>query len=349
MESGGNAPARGDVRPPEADTSDGTSNRIWQTPRARKPESAAESPLGMRPVRIGNTLIVDTFAEAFRLRFTRIIVTAHDDHWRDAAVRAACGYGTSVLGCDAEIGVERWLDPGETPDGRPGASVLAFSFAADGVAKAIANRTAQCLLTCPSAAVFDGLPAAADRAPLGSHVRYFGDGFEKTKVIDGRRYWRVPVMDGEFLVEETCGIEKGVGGGNFILQGTTLDGTLAAVRRAVAAIDRCPGVIAPFPGGAVRSGSKVGSRYDGLRGSTNEAFSPALVGRVQSELLPGVACAVEIVIDGIDEASVGAAMAAGIEAAVGPDLLAVSAGNYGGKLGKFHFHLRTIFAPPLSG
>jgi formylmethanofuran--tetrahydromethanopterin N-formyltransferase len=300
-------------------------------------------------VRLGNTQIVDTFAEAFRLRYTRIVVTAHDDHWRDAACAAACGYGTSVLGCDAEIGVERRLSPGETPDGRPGAAILAFSFAADGVAKAIANRTAQCLLTCPSVAVFDGLPTASDRAPLGSHVRYFGDGFEKTKVIDGRRYWRVPVMDGEFLVEETCGIEKGVGGGNFILQGQSLAGTLAAVRRAVAAIDGCPGVIAPFPGGAVRSGSKVGSRYEGLRGSTNEAFSPALVGRVPSELHAGVACAVEIVIDGIDEATVAAAMAAGIEAAVGPELIAISAGNYGGKLGKFHFHLHRVLTPTLAG
>jgi formylmethanofuran--tetrahydromethanopterin N-formyltransferase len=300
-------------------------------------------------VRIGTTQIVDTFAEAFRLRYTRLIVTAHDEHWRDAAVRAACGYGTSVLGCDAEIGVEGWLPPEETPDGRPGAAILAFSFSAEGVAKAIANRTAQCLLTCPSSAVFDGLPAAVDRAPLGSHVRYFGDGFEKTKVIDSRRYWRVPVMDGEFLVEETCGIEKGVGGGNFILQGTTLDGTLAAVRRAVVAIDRCPGVITPFPGGAVRSGSKVGSRYEGLRGSTNEAFSPALVGRVVTELLPGVGAAVEIVIDGVDETTVGTAMAAGIEAAVGPELLAVSAGNYGGKLGKFHFHLHKVLTPTTSG
>jgi len=310
-------------------------------PRPPSPDTTA--------VRIGPTEIVDTFAEAFRLRFTRIIVTAHDDHWREAAVRAACGYGTSVLGCDAEIGVEGWLPPAATPDGRPGASILAFSFSAEGVAKAIANRTAQCLLTCPSAAVFDGLPSAVDRAPLGGHVRFFGDGFEKTKVIDGRRYWRVPVMDGEFLVEETCGIEKGVGGGNFILQGATLDGTLSAVRRAVAAIDRCPGVITPFPGGAVRSGSKVGSRYDGLRGSTNEAFSPALVGRVESALHPGVAAAVEIVIDGTDETTVGAAMAAGIEAAVGPELLAVSAGNYGGKLGKFHFHLHRVLAIPSAG
>ena len=223
---------------------------------------------------IDSTYIVDTFAEAFRLRFARLIVTAHDDHWLDAGLRAACGYGTSVIGCDAEIGVERRLSPQETPDGRPGAAVLAFGFSAEGLAKAIANRTAQSLLTCPTASVFDGLPEAEDRAPLGSHIRYFGDGFEKTKVVDGRRFWRVPVMDGEFLVEDAVGIEKGVGGGNFILQARSLESALAAARRGVDAIAAVSGTITPFPGGVVRSGSKVGSRYEGLKASTNDAFCP---------------------------------------------------------------------------
>jgi formylmethanofuran--tetrahydromethanopterin N-formyltransferase len=293
-------------------------------------------------VLIGNTQISDTFAEAFRLRFTRIVVTAHDEHWLDAAVRAACGYGTSVIGCDAEIGVERPLDRRETPDGRVGAALLAFGFAADALGKAVANRTAQCLLTCPTASVFDGLPTAEERGPLGRHIRFFGDGFEKSKVVDGRRFWRVPVMDGEFLVEESIGIEKGVGGGNFILQGTNLDETLAAARRAVAAIAALPGVITPFPGGVVRSGSKVGSRYEGLRASTNDAFCPGLAGRVATELVPGAACGLEIVIDGIDEPTVAAAMAAGIRAAAAPGIVGISAGNYGGKLGKFHFHLHQV-------
>ena len=291
---------------------------------------------------IGNTQISDTFAEAFRLRFTRIVVTAHDEHWLDAAVRAACGYGTSVIGCDAEIGVERPLDRRETPDGRVGAALLAFGFAADALGKAVANRTAQCLLTCPTASVFDGLPTAEERGPLGRHIRFFGDGFEKSKVVDGRRFWRVPVMDGEFLVEESIGIETGVGGGNFILQGTNLDETLAAARRAVAAIAALPGVITPFPGGVVRSGSKVGSRYEGLRASTNDAFCPGLAGRVATELVPGAACGLEIVIDGIDEPTVAAAMAAGIRAAAAPGIVGISAGNYGGKLGKFHFHLHQV-------
>jgi len=293
-------------------------------------------------VHIDSTWIVDTFAEAFRLRFARLVVTAHDAHWIDAAVRAACGYGTSVIGCDAEIGVERMLDPADTPDGRPGAALLAFGFSTDALGKAVANRTAQCLLTCPSTAVFDGLPTAEERVPLGSHVRFFGDGFEKSKVLDGRRLWRIPVMDGEFLVEESVGVGKGVGGGNFILQARSLDAGLAAARRGVAAIGPLAGVIAPFPGGVVRSGSKVGSRYAALRASTNDAFCPALVGRSGDQLLPDVACALEIVIDGVDEAAVAAAMEAGLRAAAGPDVVAISAGNYGGKLGKFHFHLRHL-------
>lgn len=291
---------------------------------------------------IDSTWIVDTFAEAFRLRYARLVVTAHDAHWIDAAVRAACGYGTSVIGCDAEIGVERMLDPADTPDGRPGAALLAFGFSTDALGKAVANRTAQCLLTCPSTAVFDGLPTAEERVPLGSHVRFFGDGFEKSKVLDGRRLWRIPVMDGEFLVEESVGVGKGVGGGNFILQARSLDAGLAAARRGVAAIGPLAGVIAPFPGGVVRSGSKVGSRYAALRASTNDAFCPALVGRSGDQLLPDVACALEIVIDGVDEAAVAAAMEAGLRAAAGPDVVAISAGNYGGKLGKFHFHLRHL-------
>ena len=293
---------------------------------------------------IESTRIEAGFAEAFGLRFARLVVTAHDRHWLEAGVAAACGYGTSVIGCDAEIGVDGWLRPDTTPDGRPGAVLLAFAFSTDGLAKAVGNRTAQCLLTCPTAAVFDGLPDATDRVPLGGHVRFFGDGFEKTKVVDGRRLWRVPVMDGEFLVEESAGAAKGVGGGNFIIQGRSLEAALAAARRAVDAIAGVPGTITPFPGGVVRSGSKVGSRYAALRASTNEAFCPALVGRVATELDPKAACALEIVIDGVDGQAVAAAMAAGIRAAAGPEIPAISAGNYGGKLGKFHFRLHEVLA-----
>lgn len=294
---------------------------------------------------LGDTLIVDTFAEAFRLRFARLLVTAHDDHWLAAALASTCGYGTSVIGCDAETGVERLAAPDQTPDGRPGAFVMLFAFSAEALAAAVANRVAQCLLTCPSTAVFDGLPGEPDRIPMGGHVRFFGDGHEKTKLVDGRRFWRVPVMDGEFLVEETAGIAKGVGGGNFIVQGRSQQATLDAARRSVAAIAAVPFTITPFPGGVVRSGSKVGSRYAGLRASTNEAFCPGLAGRVPvTEIHPEATCCAEIVIDGSDESAVAAAMATGIRAAAAADVPAISAGHYGGKLGKFHLHLRHLLA-----
>ena len=293
---------------------------------------------------VGDTLIVDTFAEAFRLRFTRLVVTALDDHWLSSAVASACGYGTSVIGCDAETGVERMLPAAETPDGRPGAALMVFAFSDDAVAKATANRVAQCLLPCPTTSVFDGLAGAADRFPVGGHVRFFGDGHEKTKIVAGRRYWRVPVMDGEFLVEETAGLAKGVGGGNFIIQGRTLEATLAAARRAVAAVAAVPGTITPFPGGAVRSGSKVGSRYPQLKASTNDAFCPALAGRVATDLHPDAAACIEVVIDGESEQAVAAAMAAGIRAAAGPGIPVISAGHYGGRLGKFHFRLHDVLA-----
>jgi formylmethanofuran--tetrahydromethanopterin N-formyltransferase len=293
-------------------------------------------------MQLGRTLIDDTFAEAFRIRYARLIVTAHDEHWLNAATQAFCGYATSIIACDAEAGVERLLTPDETPDGRVGAAVMVVGFAPDSLGKAINNRTGQCLMTCPSTAVYDGLPGAADRVPLGKHLRFFGDGYQKSKVIDGHRYWRIPVMDGEFLVEDVVGVEKGVGGGNIIVQAKKMDAALAAVRRAIEKVAAMPGVITPFPGGVARSGSKVGSRYKALKASTSDAFCPTLRGRVESRLHPETNCALEIVIDGVDENAVGQAMEAAMRAAAADDVVAISAGNYGGKLGKFHFHLREL-------
>lgn len=291
---------------------------------------------------VGPTLVVDTFAEAFRMRYARLIVTAIDPYWLDAAMRELCGYGSSVILCDAEIAVERLLSSGETPDGRPGAAVLAFGFAAEGLAKALPRRVGQCVMTCPTTAVYDGLADGEERIPLGKQLRIFGDGFQKSKKPLDRRFWRVPVMDGEFLVEESLGVAKGIGGGNIILQGISQEVALAAARRASEAIAPLSGVITPFPGGVVRSGSKVGSRYKGMVASTNEAYCPTLRGRVESELLPDAQCAYEIVINGTDEAAIAEALRTAIHAAAGEGVPAIGAGNYGGKLGKFHFHLREV-------
>jgi formylmethanofuran--tetrahydromethanopterin N-formyltransferase len=295
-------------------------------------------------LKVGSTLIDDTFAEAFGMSYVRLTITASDEYWLNAAVREVTGYSSSVIACDAEMGLERPLAVGETPDGRPGASILAFGFSAKSLAKAIPNRIGQCVMTCPTTAVFDRLASAESRLPLGKHIRFFGDGYQKSKQIAGRRFWRIPVMDGEFLVEEDLGVGKGVGGGNIIIQSVDGASGLAAARRAVEAISELDGVITPFPGGVVRSGSKVGSRYKALPASTADAYCPTLRGRVESKLHADAHCAYEIVIDGTSEEAVGDAIVAAIRAAATDGVVAIGAGNYGGKLGKFHFHLRDLLA-----
>jgi formylmethanofuran--tetrahydromethanopterin N-formyltransferase len=226
-----------------------------------------------------------------------------------------------------------------------GAAVMLFGFTAEAVGKAAANRVGQCVMTCPTTAVYSGLEGTKDRVPLGKQLRYFGDGYQKSKQLASRRYWRVPVMDGEFLVDEWLGVDKGVGGGNVILQASSMEAGLAAARRGVEAVAAMGDVITPFPGGVARSGSKVGSRYKKLVASTADAYCPTLKGRVESQLLGATNCAYEIVIDGASEAAVASAMAAAIRAIAGEGVIAVGAGNYGGKLGKYHFRLHDILGP----
>lgn len=285
------------------------------------------------------------------MRYTRLIVTAVNERWLSIALAEFCGYGTSVIGCDAEVGIERFLSAEESPDFRPAASVLLFGFSADALSKAVVNRVGQCLMTCPTTAVFSGLPIEnanpeAEKQPekilLGSHLRYFGDGYQKSKLLGDRRYWRIPVMDGEFIVEDEVGVGKGVAGGNLLIEAQSQPTGLAAADRAVEAIKDLDHVITPFPGGVVRSGSKVGSRYKALRASTAHAYCPTLRGRVASELKDGVNCVYEIVIDGTSFADVEKAMWMAMDAAIGEGVIAISAGNYGGKLGKHHFHLHEM-------
>ncbi len=298
-------------------------------------------------MKIHETEIVDTFAEAFTMRFTRVIVTAADEYWLDAGLREFCGYGTSVIGCDAEVGIETHLAPEKTPDGRVGALVLAFAFNEESLGKAISNRCGQCLMTCPSTAVYNGLESEKT-LPLGKHLRFFGDGFQKSKLIGERRYWRIPVMDGEFLVEESVGVAKGIAGGNLLIQSVDQASGLQAAKAAVEAIAELENVITPFPGGVVRSGSKVGSRYPKMVASTSHTFCPSLKGRVDDSLVHEQAnCVYEIVIDGCAKADIEQAMTVGIQrAAESENVVCISAGNYGGKLGKHHFHLHQLLAEP---
>ena len=208
------------------------------------------------------------------------------------------------------------------------------------------DRIGQTVLTCPTTACFDGLPDAPDRVPVGGVLRHFGDRFQSSKFIDGKRYWRIPVMEGEFLIQEAFGMQKAIGGGNLLILAEHHAAALAAAEAAVEAMRSVHGIILPFPGGIVRSGSKVGSRYKALRASTNDAYCPTLRGVVKSELPEGAGAVYEIVIDGIDLASVETAMKAGIPAACRPGVLTITAGNYGGKLGPFHLYLHKLVRSP---
>lgn len=287
--------------------------------------------------------IEDTFAEAFPMTAARLIVTAASRDWALTAVREATGYAASVIGCDAEAGIEREVPASETPDGRPGFSVLMFAFNRDALQKAAVNRVGQCILTCPTTACYNGLPVVKDKAiRIGGQLRFFGDTFQISKKFDERRFWRLPVMDGEFCCEDQFGTIKGVGGGNFLILGRDQAATLAAAEAATAAIREVPGVIMPFPGGVVRSGSKVGSRYKQLKASTNDAYCPTLRGLVESALPDDVNAVYEIVIDGLDLAAVQTATRVGIEAACRPGVVRITAGNYGGNLGPHHIRLHEV-------
>lgn len=325
---------------PPADGS-GIVSVVLDTPRPwRFPERKRTS-----VVHINDVPLDDTFAEAFPMTAVRLIVTAVSPQWAQTAALSTTGYAASVIGCDAEAGIERTLDPNETPDGRPGVSLLLFGFSRDALQKAVVNRVGQCVLTCPTTACYNGLPVQKERAlRIGGSLRFFGDTFQFAKQLDGRRYWRMPVMDGEFVCEDLFGTVKGVAGGNFLILGHTQADALAAAEAAIAAVRQVPGVIAPFPGGLVRSGSKVGSRYKRLKASTNDAYCPTLRGLVKSDLPENVAAVYEIVIDGVDLPAVEQAMRVGVRAACRPGVVRISAGNYGGKLGPFHLHLHRLLA-----
>lgn len=290
--------------------------------------------------------IDETFAEAFPMKATRILITAHNLEWARHAAVAATGFATSVIACGCEAGIERELPASETPDGRPGVAVLIFAMSGKELAKQIERRVGQCVLTCPTTAVYAGIDEG-EAVALGKNLRFFGDGWQTSKMIGGKRYWRVPVMDGEFVAQETTAVVKGVGGGNLLLLARDTDAALAAAEAAVAAMKTLPNVIMPFPGGVVRSGSKVGSKYPALGASTNDAFCPSLVGLAKkTELTNETRCVMEVVIDGLTDTDVAAAMRAGMQAGIelgaAQGLLRISAGNYGGKLGPFHFHLHKL-------
>jgi formylmethanofuran--tetrahydromethanopterin N-formyltransferase len=279
------------------------------------------------------------------MKATRVIITAQTERWAYNAAKSMTGFATSVIGCGCEADIERYLKPSETPDGRPGVSAMLFTMGAKSLVKQLETRAGQSVLTSPTSALFSGIDGGI-RIPLGKNLRYFGDGFQTSKLINDNRYWRIPVMDGEFLVEETTGQVNAIGGGNLLILAESEIDALEACEKAVLEMRKVPNVILPFPGGVVRSGSKVGSKYPALTASTNDAFCPTLKGITKSELSPEIESVMEIVIDGLTEADIKKAMRVGIETfcSIGAynGVKRISAGNYGGKLGPYHFHLQEI-------
>lgn len=293
-------------------------------------------------MQIQSTEIIDTFAEAFSMWGTRVIITGENEKWVMAAGRAMTGFATSVIGCRCEAGIESMLSADDTPDGRPGVSVLLFAGSSKGVGNRLVERIGQCVMTCPTTACFNGLPDAEETVIVGGKLRYFGDGYQASKMLGNQRLWRIPVMEGEFVVDESFGVQPAVGGGNFLVLGKNLSITLEAVEAAAEAM-RVPGVILPFPDGVVRSGSKPGSKYKALPASTNDAYCPSLRGAAPKTSLPEeVSCVLELVIDGLDETVVAESMRLGIRAAVREGVVQITAGNYGGNLGQFHLGLHDI-------
>jgi len=297
--------------------------------------------------RLGATRVADTFAEAFPMRFSRLVITAATADWVHQAASSATGFATSVIGCKCEAAIERPLGAAQTPDGRPGAAVLLFAMDREGVGKRLIERVGQCVMTCPTTACFDGLQGAERTVPLGASLRYFGDGFQASKLIAGERFWRIPVMEGEFLVCDSAGVGRGVGGGNLIIEAGDGDTALRSAQAAAEAM-RGEGIALPFPGGIVRSGSKVGALSSkSMPASTNHQLAPTLRAQTSDTLVPdGVGAVFEIVIDGVSEDAVREAMRRGLHASAAAGATHVSAANFGGKLGEFHFPLAELRDPP---
>jgi formylmethanofuran--tetrahydromethanopterin N-formyltransferase len=298
-------------------------------------------------LQINDVEIVDTFAEAFKMYVSRVLITGINAEWAMHSAITVAGFGTSVIMCGCEAGIENITM--DTPDGRAGVNVLLFANSAKDLGDQLMRRIGQCVMTSPTSACFNNLLGKKEFV-VGGQLRYFGDSFQISKRLNptpaypkGRRFWRIPVMGGEFLCEEKFQAAKAVGGGNFLIIGKGVEPVIKASEKAVEAIRKADKVIAPFPGGVVRSGSKVGSKYKFLTASTNTAYCPVIKSQVKSELTEEENCVLEIVIDAVDIDSMNKAMHDGIHAACTVEgVTRISAGNYGGNLGKFLINLKEV-------
>src|SRR3990170_450372 len=289
--------------------------------------------------------IEDTFAEAFPIKIARILITGATRRWAMVAAQEATGFGTSIIMCPAEAGIEKVVDGSETPDGRPGVYIYICTFGYKSLEEQLLKRLGQCVLTAPTAAIWNGLPNAEKQFDTGFKLKFFGDGFESETNIGGRKAYKIPMMQGEFVTEHNIGAQDGIAGGNFFIMADNQMAALAAAENAVDAIAQLEGTITPFPGGIVASGSKVGfTNYKFMKATTNEKFSPSLKGKIKDTKVPTDVNAIyEIVINGLSVDAISNSMKAGITAAVKiPGVKKITAGNYGGTLGPYKFNLHQL-------
>ena len=292
---------------------------------------------------INGITIDDTFAEGFPIKIARVLITAVTERWAIEAAREATGFGTSVIGCPAEAGIESIVSGDETPDGRPGVNILICNMGYKNLENSLLFRIGQCVLTAPTTSAFSGMPTAEKQFDTGRKLKFFGDGFEKQAEMYGKSVWTIPRMSGDFVVEQSFGAVDGIAGGNFLILAQNQSAGLMAAEAAVDAIGKVKGTITPFPGGVVASGSKVGSKYKFLKASTNTAFCTSLREDGVCTLAEDISSVFEIVINGVDKEAIGAAMKAGINAACRvPGVLKISAANYEGKLGTHQFPLHVV-------
>ena len=292
---------------------------------------------------INGVQIDDTFAEAFPIKMARVQITAATERWALEAAREATGFGTSVIGCSAEAGIECVVSGEETPDGRPGVNIMICNMGYKNLESSLLSRLGQCVLTAPTTAAWSGMPDAEKQFDTGKKLSFFGDGYQKQAEMYGRNVWKIPLMSGDFVIEQSFGAVDGIAGGNFLILGQNQMAALTAAEVAVNAISKLKGTITPFPGGVVSSGSKVGSKYKFLKASTNTAFCTSLREDGVCTLAEDVSAVYEIVINGVSKEAISTAMKAGINAACRvPGILKITAANYEGKLGIHQFPLHVV-------
>jgi formylmethanofuran--tetrahydromethanopterin N-formyltransferase len=290
--------------------------------------------------------IEDTFAEAFPIKIARVLITGATKKWALIAATEATGFGTSVIHCPAEGGIEKVIGGDETPDGRPGVYIQICTFGYKNLEAQLMARLGDCVLPAPTAHMYNGLPDAEKQIDTGNKLRYFGDGMETLEEIGGRKVYRIPMMEGDFITELNIGAVEGIAGGNFFILAENQMAALVAAEAAVDAIALVDGVITPFPGGIVASGSKTGANnYKFLKATSNEKFSPSIKNKVEGSNVPADVNGIyEIVINGLNDKVISQAMLAGIKAAVKiPGVKKISAGNFGGTLGPYKFYLKDLF------